>query len=162
MATYNFPSPVERRPCYVDGKKALFHLWTEKIDFVFTNTVKMIVGIVEFENGRVTAVEPHLIRFVPTSFNEYCFTEDLHSEIKVNLPVNPGDTVWIINPDEKEIYCQEITEIKFSNKSALIVFRSGQCYSIWDNEWKNHIGISIFFSREKAERALKERANNEG
>ncbi len=161
MGNLNFPSPVELRPCYVDGKKALFHLWAERVDFVFTNTVKKIVGIVEFENGRLTAVEPHLIRFVPTNFNEYCFPENLHSGIKVNLPVKPGDTVWIINPSEKEIYCHEITEIRFSKKCALLEFKSGNSYSIWDNEWKNHIGISIFFTREKAEKALKERANNE-
>ena len=56
------------RPCFVDGKKALFHRWTayNVIDY----------AIVEYENGTVDIVHPQSIKFVPGKFNEYNFTEE--------------------------------------------------------------------------------------
>lgn len=55
------------RPCFVDGKKALFHRWTayNVIDY----------AIVEYEDGTVDIVHPQSIKFVPGKFIEYNFTE---------------------------------------------------------------------------------------
>ena len=54
------------RPCFVDGKKALFHRWTayNVIDY----------AIVEYEDGTVDIVHPQSIRFLPGKFDEYNFT----------------------------------------------------------------------------------------
>lgn len=56
------------RPCYVDGRKALFHRWTayNVIDY----------AIVEYEDGKVDIVHPQSIRFVTGKFNEYSFTDE--------------------------------------------------------------------------------------
>lgn len=53
------------RPCFVDGKKALFHRWTayNVIDY----------AIVEYEDGTVDIVHPQSIRFVSGKFKEYSF-----------------------------------------------------------------------------------------
>nr|DAR24704.1 MAG TPA: hypothetical protein [Caudoviricetes sp.] len=47
---------TEYRPCFVDGRKALFHRWTayDIIDY----------AIVEYEDGTVDIVHPESIRFV--------------------------------------------------------------------------------------------------
>lgn len=56
------------RPCFVDGKKALFHRWTayNVIDY----------AIVEYEDGTVDIVHPQSIRFVPLNFKKYEFTDE--------------------------------------------------------------------------------------
>lgn len=55
------------RPCFVDGRKALFHRWTayNVIDY----------AIVEYEDGTVDIVHPQSIRFVPLDVEKYGFTE---------------------------------------------------------------------------------------
>lgn len=51
------------RPCFVDGKKALFHRWTayNVIDY----------AIVEYEDGTVDIVHPQSIRFVSGKVEEF-------------------------------------------------------------------------------------------
>lgn len=92
------------RPCFVDGRKALFHRWEEKQQVILkitnvcsaeviveikkqykTNgivpqnckieTVIACLGIVEFEDGAVAEVEPSEIRFVTGKCKEYSFNE---------------------------------------------------------------------------------------
>lgn len=62
----------ERRPCYVDGKRAMFHTWSQQSDIFAPSpmvgghpggTVSRCVGIVEYENGKVEKVMPNEIRF---------------------------------------------------------------------------------------------------
>ena len=91
----------ELRPCFVDGKKALFHRWADKekliiqskciqspragrIDLNYFNSfddshnlykLKNIVAIVEYEDGTVAEVEPSKIKFATGIFNEYFFDE---------------------------------------------------------------------------------------
>lgn len=95
---------AEYRPCFVDGKKALFHRWAEKQQAILkitnvcsaeviaeikrqyeTNgivppncevgTTTDCLGIVEFEDGAVAEVKPSKIRFVTGKFKEYSFNE---------------------------------------------------------------------------------------
>ena len=89
------------RPCFVDGKKALFHRWADKenliiqskaiqnpragrLDLNYYNAfddshnlykLKNIVAIVEYEDGTVAEVEPSKIKFATGIFNEYFFDE---------------------------------------------------------------------------------------
>ena len=93
----------EYRPCYVNGKKALFHRWADKDqpfvwlkckvqDFKGYNQIVEKVGqyvvgdartnlkmqrvtlaIVEFEDGTVAEVEPSEVRFADNKINEYAF-----------------------------------------------------------------------------------------
>lgn len=73
----------EVRPCYVAGEKALFHCWCHESHVVGPSllvgghsggTVAFVKGIVEFENGGVTKVDPENIQFADGgSFEEYAF-----------------------------------------------------------------------------------------
>ena len=63
---------AERRPCYVDGKKAMFHTWEYRCEIVSPSIMvgghnggvqSWVFGIVEFEDGTVALVLPEKIRF---------------------------------------------------------------------------------------------------
>lgn len=62
----------EKRPCYIDGKRALFHGWSDRAEAVDASPfigghpagfVKWTVGIVEYEDGTVQEIAPTNIRF---------------------------------------------------------------------------------------------------
>lgn len=76
---------AEYRPCYVNGKKALFHRWTD-VPMVSPSKMLMVrdankateyvgLAIVEYEDGTVDRVFPEQVRFVPGLMNEYDFME---------------------------------------------------------------------------------------
>ena len=56
------------RPCYVNGRKALFHKWIthDLIDY----------AIVEFEDGTADIAYMQCVRFVPLNFKKYGFTDE--------------------------------------------------------------------------------------
>ncbi len=72
------------RPCYVDGKKALFHKWGE-ISYIVPpspmvgghagGVVKRTLAIVEYHDGTVAEVEPTSIIFADMILDEYAFNE---------------------------------------------------------------------------------------
>lgn len=76
---------IDYRPCYVKGKKALFHQWVEEA-FPVPPSMSIIgdkggqkkytVGIVELENGEVIEVVPSGIVFADNLISEYVFKED--------------------------------------------------------------------------------------
>lgn len=61
------------RPCYINGKKALFHLWIKKKDIVMQN--EYIVGLIEFVDGIVEEIKADKIRFCDSKIKEYDFKE---------------------------------------------------------------------------------------
>ena len=92
------------RPCYANGKKALFHRWNKRTDLVLqsknlmtsedleTETTKAretgnvpsylyskpitnLFAIVEYEDGTIDEVEPKSVRFIPGIMNDYAFEE---------------------------------------------------------------------------------------
>lgn len=48
-------SDIEYRPCYVRGKKALFHKYIKILEST--------IALVEYEDGQVDEVDPILIKF---------------------------------------------------------------------------------------------------
>lgn len=75
----------EYRPCIVDGKKALFHRWTDFANVVGESPLRgghsagqihRVYGIVEFEDGTVKEVEPYTIKFTDSLFFEYAIPEE--------------------------------------------------------------------------------------
>ena len=54
------------RPCYVEGRKALFHGWFTEPMRSFRNPepTNVAYGLVEFENGNLRKVNPYEIRFM--------------------------------------------------------------------------------------------------
>lgn len=73
MARGDITIKYELRPCKVkqdDGseRKALFHKWGEPL------------GIVEFEDGAISQVEPERIRFIDGRFIEYMFPDSWEKE----------------------------------------------------------------------------------
>lgn len=53
----------ELRPCFVQGEKALFHIWLENN---INNTVGLNLGLVEFEDGKMRSVKYDKIIFCDT------------------------------------------------------------------------------------------------
>ena len=77
-------STSEYRPCLVDGKKALFHRWSDKSKVVEPSpmiggapggTVRYTVAIVEMEDGQVIEVGPQLIKFIDRKIEGDIFNE---------------------------------------------------------------------------------------
>lgn len=69
------------RPCIVKGKNALFHRWSERaeiiepdVGFMKYGITKWTVGIVEFEDGRVSEVVPREIVFIDHPHRNFDFT----------------------------------------------------------------------------------------
>lgn len=74
MASFNdIEIKQELRPCFINGKKALFHLWIKKYDFVLRD--EYIKGLVEFVDGTVEEVMADTIRFCDNKAKEYAFVE---------------------------------------------------------------------------------------
>lgn len=76
----------EYRPCYVNGKKALFHKWVEYAK-PLAPSMSIIgdkggqlwytIGLIEFEDGRIEEVQPSNIRFADGLINQYTFKEEI-------------------------------------------------------------------------------------
>lgn len=72
MARLDYVIGVERRPCYVGGKKAMFHMWINRA-WVAPPSMAVgghaggqlweVFGVVEFEDGHVETVYPKNIQF---------------------------------------------------------------------------------------------------
>lgn len=102
--TYHKRIKPELRPCYVEGKKALFHRWNKRTDillqsknamstedlaqvatkarksnnvpsFLYSKLVTNLYAIVEFEDGSIAEVEPESVRFCDDMANNYDFEE---------------------------------------------------------------------------------------
>lgn len=56
-------STSEYRPCWVKGRKALFHRWEEKTDQTIYGTVKLTLAIIEYEDGSIHEAYPYEITF---------------------------------------------------------------------------------------------------
>ena len=61
----------EYRPCWVNGKKGLFHKWLVKKDFICQN--EYAVGLVEFENGSIEEIKSERIYFSDRKVKKYVF-----------------------------------------------------------------------------------------
>jgi len=76
-------STSEQRPCMVRGNKALFHRWEDRGKIVsppaargrFGRGIVTTAAIVEFENGCVSEVSPHDVKFLDSKplFSQCCF-----------------------------------------------------------------------------------------
>ena len=62
----NCQRSVSYRPCYVEGRQALFHGWFTEPFRSFRNPepTNVAYGLVEFENGNLRKVNPYEIRFM--------------------------------------------------------------------------------------------------
>lgn len=63
----------EYRPCFVKGKKALFHRWADRAQVVGESILKgghpagqlwEVFGIIEYEDGTINEAYPNEIRFI--------------------------------------------------------------------------------------------------
>lgn len=84
---------AEYRACLADGKKALFHRWTQVSEIVPPaltvgghngGVVSGTLALVEYENGEVAEVLPKRIKFLDGKemFEECCFFEENQGERK--------------------------------------------------------------------------------
>lgn len=72
------------RPCYVNGKKALFHKWVDYAKPVPPSVLpfgdpggqmRYTYALVEFENGQISLIDPLNIKFDSSLLNEYAFRD---------------------------------------------------------------------------------------
>lgn len=73
MANGDIKISMELRPCIINGKKALFHLWIKKKDIIMKS--EYIDGLVEFIDGTVEEIRADKIRFCDSKIKEYYFKE---------------------------------------------------------------------------------------
>lgn len=73
MASGDIKISTELRPCMINGKKALFHLWIKKKDIVMQS--EYVDGLVEFIDGTVEEIKSERIRFCDSKIKEYSFEE---------------------------------------------------------------------------------------
>lgn len=146
---------AEYRPCFANGKKALFHRWTEKKEIVSPSVmcgghsggqIQQTFGLVEFEDGSVAEVYPNKIKFVPGKLNQYAFPEEpssepksersrIFKEEKVCCPFCEGNNKNAVLVEDTAtndffVYCQKCeieTEETFEKKEmALNAFSEGK------------------------------------
>lgn len=76
---------IDYRPCYVNGKKALFHKWCEYAKplppsaSIFGDKGGQLwatLGLVEFEDGTIKFVDANSIKFCDNIINQYVFKAD--------------------------------------------------------------------------------------
>jgi hypothetical protein len=94
---------LECRPCYVEGRKAMFHMWSSVQQLVPPSilnwghnggAVRSVLGIVEFEDGKVAQVRPEQIRFADGGdFHETMFVSggDSHVGKESSSPEMPAE-----------------------------------------------------------------------
>lgn len=63
---------IQYRPCYIKGKKALFHKYIETTDILLKETTH---ALVEYEDGQVDKVVPTLIKFCDNKIKGFVFKE---------------------------------------------------------------------------------------
>ena len=82
---------IDYRPCYVNGKKALFHKWCENAQPLEPSPSILghkggqlwhTLGLVEVEDGSVKFVDPYCIKFCDNLISHYYFKEEFKNEIK--------------------------------------------------------------------------------
>jgi len=83
----------ERRPCFVNGQKALFHKWI--VDGQNNETV----GLIELEDGSVQKRCSHEIVFCDNEIEQYAFPKDRPNLIPLDelvLKANTGESVYLM------------------------------------------------------------------
>lgn len=75
---------TELRPCLINGKKALFHNWSNKSQIVDPSpfvgghqggVLEYTVGIIEYEDGQVCECMPSQIKFIDSKMERYYFKD---------------------------------------------------------------------------------------
>ena len=148
----------EYRPCFVDGKKALFHRWVDIEKVVDASPmvgghpggqIRVTLALVEYEDGRVQEVYPERIKFCPGKMDGYAFPEGpsttaqclierpIFKEERVWCPFCKGDTAVVCtDTSTKEIFvycpkCKIETKDTFkSRERALNAFSEGKTRGI--------------------------------
>ena len=87
----------ERRPCWVDGRRAMFHRWTDSARPVKPRgmeddetaerfQVHNVHGLVEYEDGTVARVWPNTIQFVPDPQDWHPAAWEVYEKERDGLP----------------------------------------------------------------------------
>ena len=72
MAGSMFLVGPERRPCYIEGKKAMFHQWINRAQIAPPSMMVGgpaggqlwdVFGLVEMEDGSMKQVNPYMVKF---------------------------------------------------------------------------------------------------
>ena len=79
MASFKYLIGPERRPCYVDDRKGVFHQWINRAEVVAPSMMVgghpggqlwEVFGLVEFEDGHMEEVYPMEVQFADGGYFE--------------------------------------------------------------------------------------------
>lgn len=86
MTPNNIKMEIARRTCFVNGERAMFHMWTIEQRIIEPSLsrgghcggqISTPVGIIELETGEVILVHPSSIRFADGGeFGDYIWFDD--------------------------------------------------------------------------------------
>lgn len=100
MATIGIEYVREYRPCMVVDKRALFHGWEEKTlpvpdepesGFAPGAQIKLVMAIVEYEDGTIDEVPPAGIRFTDGKTRRFCFGDNAQGIDGIPVPDRKED-----------------------------------------------------------------------
>lgn len=73
---------------------------------------------------------------------------------KIKNQIGNDVFVLIIHNCKKCIVTLKLVNFKIGELHDTLLFKDGSIYTIWDKDYNEHFGKSIFFTREEAEKSL--------
>lgn len=68
---------TERRPCFVNGKKAIWHKWVERGEVLNGYSLRESFALVEYEDGSVKEEYPQDVKFADGGdFKQFAWIEN--------------------------------------------------------------------------------------
>ena len=70
------------------------------------------------------------------------------------MPCKPGDTVWILFSDTKEIKSFKVSKITIGKNHDNVTMTDKSIFTIWGKNWDEYFNRHIYPTKEEAEQAL--------
>ena len=105
-----------------------------------------------------TYTKKHNISASSVILEEYA--EELVANGVIVPPCKVGDKVYILYTKREIIEECEVIGIIIGRNNDTLQFKDGSIYTIWDKEYNEHFGKTVFLTKEQAEEKLRELKDN--
>lgn len=125
ICDFDIKSKDQRRPCWVNGRRAMFHRWTdsarpvkprglEEDELADHYQLHSVHALVEYEDGTMERVWPHRVQFVPDPQDWHPAAWNLYEQERDGLPFGyeeekapetPNDCIKITRPGQSGRHC---------------------------------------------------------
>lgn len=142
----------ERRPCFMAGRKALFHKW------IVDGRNNTTVGLIELEDGSVHKVLPDRITFCDNEIQQYVFPKNRPKNSRNLIPLDEliqkaktGEPVFLVSKlsgiQEWAFVRSEGVTVSITDEVLpIVIFENGRRFR------QNNYGITWHTYRKKPER----------